>query len=291
MSSILIWKHTVGSAPSGANGLTSWTEYVRSGKSFRRTNTVGQVYDLSAMAATLAIDKGVNVSVGWSTVDPSRVSADELEQTLMQLRPRILICPERPGKPDRWAIASGGGTPESLPLAAIQKAVNDQVAALYPRWLHGITWNATAFLLRHDISAEELALIEPEPLTGDRILGMVATDEAVREANKVADPGVPGSIHALAAARLAAQERLGIPEDKRVIMFSTEAETLLTGPLMRMGRGDEMAALALLRRQLRAYGPLAEFALTSALRDFGHNFPYLESLRAAAKASAPSVAA
>jgi hypothetical protein len=291
-SHILIHKHSVGGQPSGANGLLGWAEYASSasGKRFHRVGAIGQLAHLAMSVAAMAIDRGANVTVAFGSSDPAKLSPDEMEGTFLQLQPRIIVCPERPGKTDRWSIVSGAGTPESLPAAAIQAAINSTIGNTFPRWLHGLSWNATAFLLRFDVNAEARGLVDPEPLTGDRILGMVATDEVVHEANKVADPSIPESIYALAAARLAAQERRGIPEDKRVVMFSSEAENLLTGPLMRMGRGDETATLALLRRQLRAYGPLADFALTSALRDFGHAFPYLENLREAAKAQPASAA-
>jgi hypothetical protein len=178
-----------------------------------------------------------------------------------------------------------------LPLAAVQSSINSTIANTYPRWLHGITWNATAFLLRHDISAEELALIEPEPLTGDRILGMIRDDPDVREAFQREDPAFAETIYALAKARLAAQERLGIPVDRRVVMFSSEIDNMLTPYLMRAGKGDSAAILAILRRRLQHYRELAEFVLTSALREYSHSFPHLESLREAAKASSASVAA
>jgi len=45
------------------------------------------------------------------------------------------VLPERPGKTDRWALCTAG-KPASLPAAAIQAALADEIAALFPRWQH-----------------------------------------------------------------------------------------------------------------------------------------------------------
>jgi hypothetical protein len=155
--------------------------------------------------------------------------------------------------------------------------------------------------LRHDISAEELGLIEPEPLTGDRILNLIAAEPEVHAALIRLDGDLPDTVYRVAAARLRAQERLGIPADKRVLLYSSEAETLLTPPLMKVA-SDLMAAesegsdcriplVELLRRQLRAYRELADFALMSALREYGHAHPHIERLREAARALAATAPA
>jgi hypothetical protein len=83
---------------------------------------------------------------------------------------------------------------------------------------------------------------------------------------------------------------MGIPADKRVVLFSGQIEDLLMAPLMKMGRGEEAAVLAALRRQLRHYGDLADFVLMSALRDYPHCSPQIDGLRAAARATAASAA-
>jgi len=144
--------------------------------------------------------------------------------------------------------------------------------------------------LRHETNAEAIGLVEPEPLTGDRILGQIATDPQVRAAADRADPSLPETVYALAVARIAAQERIGIPAEKRVVLFSGQVEDLLMAPVMKMGRGEEAAVLAALRLQLRHYRELTDFVLMSALREYAHGSPQIDALRAAARATAADAA-
>src|SRR5258706_576408 len=291
MSHTLIWKDASDGAPSGAAGLLNWIAFDQSGQGFRRRYGTGQVGELAAVAISQAIERGRDVTVAWGSANPAITPADELEPVFRQLRPALFALPERPGRTDRWALCTAGN-PASLPVAAIQAALCDEIAALFPRWQHDprSIWTATCLILRHGTNAEALGLVEPEALTGDRILAKIATDPQVRAAADRADPSLPETIHALAVARLAAQDRMGIPVGKRVVMFSGEAETLLMAPLMKMGRGEEAAVLAALRRQLRQYGELADFILMSALRDYPHCSPQIDGLRAAARATAASAA-
>jgi hypothetical protein len=284
MSHTLIWKDASDGAPSGAAGLLNWIAWDQSGQGFRRRYGTGQIGELVAVAICQAIERGRNVTVGWGTANPAITPADELEPVFRQLRPALFALPERPGKTDRWALCTAG-KPTSLPAAAIQAALADEIASLFPRWQHDprSIWTATCFILRHNTSAEALGLVEPEPLTGDRILAEIATDPQVRAAADRVDPSLPETIYALAVARIAAQERMGIPADKRVVLFSGQVEDLLMAPVMKMGRGGEAAVLAALRQQLRHYRELADFVLMSALRDYAHCSPQVDGLRAAAR--------
>jgi hypothetical protein len=268
--------------------LNGWGEFnLFTNPRFFRKVGQSQVGQLAASLVGHAVS-GFDLSIAWGVSDLCTTPADELEAVVFhKLRPAVIVLPERPGKIDRWTMSIFSGTPATVPAAALPQLVMNQIETLYPLWRPGAAaWTCTAFLLRHSISAEELGLVDEEPLTGDKILNMVAGDPEVRAAFVREDPAFPETIYALAVARLAAQRRMGIPIDKCVLLYSTEAETLLTPPLMRMVRGDEVAVLAALRRQLRHFRELADFVLISALRDYAHAFPHLERLREAARATA-----
>src|SRR5712671_3529142 len=116
MTHIVIWKLASAAVPpSGDRGLLGFAEYVSSGagKSLKRWNSIGQVGNLAAVATAEAIQRQTNVSIVWGMRDPATMRPDEFAQAFMDLRPRVVICPERPGKVDRWCVASGAGTPES----------------------------------------------------------------------------------------------------------------------------------------------------------------------------------
>jgi hypothetical protein len=292
MSHTLIWKDAGDGAPSGAGGLLNWTAFDQSGQGFRRRYGTGQIGDLAAVAICQAIERGRNVTVAWGSANPAITPADLLEPLFRRLRPALFALPERPGKTDRWALCTAG-TPASLPAAAIQAALSDEIAALFPRWQHDprSIWTATCLILRHDTSAEALGLVEPEPLTGDRILAEIAADPAVRAAADRADPSLPETLHALVAARLKAQADRNIPPDSRVTHFSGEIEGWLLPVTMKLGRGDGPAALENLRRQFwRTYGDLTDTVLAAALRDFPHQNLGLAELREAARATAATAA-
>jgi hypothetical protein len=183
MSHTLIWKDADDGAPSGAAGLLNWTAFDQAGQGFRRRYGTGQIGDLATVAISQAIDRGRDVTVGWGSANPAITPADELEPLFRQLRPALFVLPERPGKTDRWTLSTTG-RPASLPVAAIQAALCDEIAALFPRWQHDprSIWTATCLILRHGTNAEDLGLVEPEALTGDRILAEIATDPQVRAA-------------------------------------------------------------------------------------------------------------
>jgi hypothetical protein len=285
----LIWRWAAASNP---NSMLGWTEFCRSGSGpFRKQPASGQIGGLASMAACQAIAFGRDVTIAWGGADPTTTSFDELETAWRKLTPVTVFCRER-STGDRWIVSDFTSKPSGMPEAAVQASINTLVAELYPRWDHHAKWRPHALLIRHSVTGEQLGLVETLPLVGDQILLAIRDDDAVKQAFIKEDPSFPTTIYDLAVARLAAQERIGIPADKRVVMFSSTIDEMLTPYLMRAGRNDSAAILDILRRKLRAsYGPLAEFALQSALREYDQPFPHLEALREAAKAPAATVAA
>jgi hypothetical protein len=288
-SHVLIWKETDGSPPIGSAGLLGWTKFSleRNPHHFFRC-AEGQIGILAAEAVQHAVARACDVTIAWGGTPNFRATpAHCLEETFRQLRPSILVCQERPGG-DRWACSVNFGAADSLPAAAIQRAVSDQVATLFPHWQHDPrnTWTASAFLLRHGVSAEELGLVGPRTPTSDDIVAELASDPAVREAYMRADPALPETLRALVAARLSAQAERGIPADRRVTHYTGEVEDLLLPLTFKLGRGEGLAGLAMLRRQLgRVYGDLTDAVLAAALRTFPHENLGITELREAAKAT------
>jgi hypothetical protein len=140
--------------------------------------------------------------------------------------------------------------------------------------------------VRHDVSAEELQLISPHELTPGDICNSVAADDAVLEAYTNWDRATPSTYRALVGARLAAQERAGVPPDARAPLYSTEVESYLLPITMRMGRGEGPAVIAFLRRDLRRlYGEHAETVLAFMLRPGVFDASGVEALRDAVAAS------
>jgi hypothetical protein len=251
-SHTLLWRSDDG-PPSGAAGLLGWTRYSLESNPYHFfRNGEGQINKLATDAVQCAVARGCDVTIGWGPTPNFRTTpAHQLEEMFRRLRPAVIALPERPGKTDRWAISSHG-TPASVPAAGIQQALSDQVAAMYPQWQHGLAWNATAFLLRHDISAEQLGLVESAKPTPDDILAEIATDPQVRAAADRADPALPETLRALIAARLKVQAEREIPADRRVTHFSGEIEGWLLPVTMKLARGEGPAAFDNLRRQLWA---------------------------------------
>jgi hypothetical protein len=188
--------------------LQSWQSYsLTANPRYFRPIADGQVAMLAADAVSRAIKSGTDVTIGWGAADLWTTPADGIEETFRQLQPATLVLSERPGKPDgRWVIQTAG-VPASIPAAAVQQAVNDHVSTTYPQWRHGLAWSGSAFLLRHSVSAEELGIVSPHKPSADEIVASVADCPDVLAANRRDD------LHRLAAARLAAQAALGIPED------------------------------------------------------------------------------
>jgi hypothetical protein len=133
---ILMWKDGRGSPPQGASGLLGWVEYERScsASSFRKRAGDWQIGEAAAVSVSFAMERGVNLTIGaCRSQRPETKPADELEPIFRQLRPAVLVCPERPGEINRWAISNFFNAPESLPAAAIQQAVSDTISNMFPR--------------------------------------------------------------------------------------------------------------------------------------------------------------
>jgi hypothetical protein len=294
---ILIWQNGHSGAPNGAGGLLGWKGFARSdGDKWYRAYDRGeaQINELASLSISQAVEYGRHVTIAWSSAlerHPAVTPAAEIDALALALKPAVIVCPARPGKADQWVI-SHFGNPEQLPRTAVQAAINDMIDRLYPKWQpKGPNWNATALLLRPDLDAESLGLIEPEPLTSNGIIAMVANDPEVREANRREDPEIPETVYALAVARLAAQERLGIPASQRAVIYVSHIEDMLAVPLSRVNF-DAQVTLALLRRQLSLrYGGLTDFVLSTIFRDYPHDqHPNFKRLREAARETAATAA-
>jgi hypothetical protein len=126
-------------------------------------------------------------------------------------------------------------------------------------------------ILRHDTTAEDLGIVERQEITPDMVCGSVADDPDVAEAVLRWDRATPSTWRDLVVARLAAQERAGIPEADRAPLYSGQVDEFLTPIIMRMGKGDEPAVLAQSRQSLRrTYGEHAETVLIFMLRTYRH---------------------
>jgi hypothetical protein len=180
-----------------------------------------------------------------------------------------LICPEW-ATGDRWAI-SNFGAPEILHAGAVQGTIDNLVATMFPEWRHGLQFSPRGLMLRHDVSAEDMGIIEPVTVSPDEVCASVAEDPEVIAAVQRWDRATPSTWRDLVAARLAAQARAGIPEADRAPLYSGQVDEALLGVMMRMGRGDEAAVLVSLRRDCRVkYGEHAEAVLTFMLRTYRH---------------------
>jgi hypothetical protein len=128
-----------------------------------------------------------------------------------------------------------------------------------------------SLILRHDTTAEDLGIVERQEITPDMICGSVADDPDVAEAVLRWDRATPSTWRDLVRARLAAQERIGVPERDRAPLYSGQVEEFLIPIIMRMGKGDEPVVLAQLRQSLRRmYGEYAETVLIFMLSTCQH---------------------
>jgi hypothetical protein len=300
----LVWQDSSAGAPTS---LLRWSEFETSSnpRYFVKWRE-GQLGQLAVSAAAGAIAGGADVTIGWTEKSLWATPVDDLEPTWLSLRPAMLFCPERPGKPDRWCVATDGGSPQSLPLAAVQTALTEAVASFYPDWRHGVAWRPTALLVRHHISAEELGVIPPAVPTADDLVNSVCDDPAVRQAWTLFDRATPSTSYDLAKARLEAQARAGIAPQQRAPMRVLEIDDYLLPVVLRMDKGDAPAILAWMlgappaddhisylvagRFSLRRlYGEFAEVVLAFMLREFPHG-GLIDGLREAARETAATAA-
>jgi hypothetical protein len=266
----IIWRD-----PRIEDAILGWRRYYLDPKGVHHLDGLepAQIRKLAEWAAHNAIVVGRNITIGWGR-SPLSLSEDEFETAARQLRPVVLFCPERAAREEaRWAMSVNfDGVAETLPETAVQKALDEHVAREYPNWKPKLQFRPMmALLVRHDVSAEELKLVEPLAPSPDVVCGSVATDPAVRQAYARWDAATPSTSRDLVAARLASQERSGIAPDERAPLYSGEVDSYLLPIIMRMGRDDEPAVIAYLRRDLRRlYGEYAETMLQFMLRTYRH---------------------
>jgi hypothetical protein len=310
----LVWKYTKDGRPCGSDALLGWQLLASRGAHFRRYEA-GKIGDLATSAVEGAIGRNVSITVAWGNLDPATATPQELGELFGNLQPCVIVCPARPLSAERrvieeWAIIDGQ-TPTILPTNAAQAALQGIVAKLYPRWeprqSYGSqretdNWMPTCLMVRPDLSAEQLGLLEPEALVGDRLLNEISCDADVRAAFRAEDVSLPETTYRLARAQIDAMKRRGIPEREYVFMHSGVAETLLTPVLSSMrddltviqqegaNPGEKIPVLTILRQKLKPYGELRDLVLCSILRDYAVTFPHLDRLREAARATAAAAA-
>jgi hypothetical protein len=271
---VLIWRDPTGGTTPGAGTMWGWQEFhSRGGGMFQKHGDPGWI---GAMAKRVlcadfgAMMRNTNVTVAWQLERPEGRTSAALEPIFRDLRPMTLICPARPRGSD-WAL-SNFGAPQVISAGSVQRTIDAMVPEMFPEWRHGIQFQPQGFMLRHDVSAEEMGLIEPVKISPDDIYASVADDPAVIEAGKLWDRATPSTHRDLVAAVLAAQERASIAPEDRAPISSGEVDGFLIPIIMRMGKGDEPMVLDQMRRQLRArYGEFAELVLGFMLRTYRHD--------------------
>jgi hypothetical protein len=193
----------------------------------------------------------------------------------------------------RWVVAWLTGDarkaqPETIPETAAQAAVNALVKESYPLYNQAPSMYAVPnLILRHDTTAEDLGIVERQKITPDMVCGSVADDPDVAEAVLRWDRATPSTWRDLVRARLAAQERAGIPEGDRAPLYSGQVEEYLAPIILTMGTRevDKREALNRMRIELRrTYGELGDFVLRFMLRSWQHSG--VEGLLEMAKAAA-----
>ncbi len=294
---VLIFKQTA-ARPGGPDALLAWTCFRRYDSAHRfRGFGSDQLHELAVVEAGRAIEAGCNLTIGWGPFDPTTTAPDLLEDMFLSLRPLTIFCPEQARRPDAWIISNMCGTPGGLPVTAVQAQLTRTVETLCPRWLPrgGIRpddWAAEAILVRFDVTALDLGIVELAQLTPDDRMALVANNPQVREAVRASDPAKAETMHALIRARVEAQAKAGVaPADVAPVCLG-EIEALLMPVVFSIGRGDAPGALALLHEDLRRrYGPSGETVLAFALRVFPHDSPGIDALRAAAKEAVVATAA
>src|ERR1700678_1193063 len=298
-SHTVLWKNPRAPVTTGANPLLGWQLYEWwSGEHqcFKKYGIAGPLASLAASALDGAIAAARNVTIAQQVENPEASPADLLT-AFRRVRPVTLICPERkprPGANTRWAMAWLTGDarkaqPQTLPDAAIQAAVDALAKEQFPPFNQAPSLYAVpSLMLRHDVTAEDLGIVEKQKITPDMILAMVADDPEVREAGARWDRATPETYPPLVRALCAAQARLGIAEADQALMSSGEVDGHMLPIVFRMGRDDEAVTVQTLRQQFRRlYGvqaggseELAERVLVFCLRTYQHS--HAEGLKRAA---------
>jgi hypothetical protein len=281
-SHTMLWKNPRAPVTMGANPLLGWQRYEWwSGEHqcFKKYGIAGPLASLAASALDGAIAAARNVTIAQQVENPEASPADLLT-AFRRVRPVTLICPERkprPGTNTRWAMAWLTGDtrkaqPQTLPDAAIQAAVDALAKEQFPPFNQAPSLYAVpSLMLRHDVTAEDLGIVEKQKITPDMILAMVAEDPAVREAGGRWDRASIDTYLPLVLVRLAAQDRLGIPEAQQVLLYSSEVEDYLMPIIIGRLATDAERATELRAKFRRLYGPVyGELVLAFCLKNYPH---------------------
>src|ERR1700678_2718544 len=281
-SHTVLWKNPRAPVTTGANPLLGWQLYEWwSGEHqcFKKYGIAGPLASLAASALDGAIAAARNVTIAQQVENPEASPADLLT-AFRRVRPVTLICPERkprPGTNTRWAMAWLTGDtrkaqPQTLPDAAIQAAVDALAKEQFPPFNQAPSLYAVpSLMLRHDVTAEDLGIVEKQKITPDMILAMVAEDPAVREAGGRWDRASIDTYLPLVLVRLAAQDRLGIPEAQQVLLYSSEVEDFLMPIVVGRLATDAERAVELRAKFRRLYGPVyGERVLAFCLKHYPH---------------------
>jgi hypothetical protein len=256
---ILVWRDTAAGRLSGSEGLRHWRQYSRRSDDelFTASDEIGQIAHCARVALEAAMQRGMNVVIGWGAADPGKVPAVEIEAMIAKLWPITIFARERDDGL-RWVMSCFGES-ATFAAGAISSTVFDFCKANYPQWQPGAPYRGHALILRHDATAEELGLIEPHVPTPDDICSLVASDPEVAAATVRLDRASPQTWHRLVHARLKAQAARGIAEDQQAPLYSSQVDEIMVPIMMRLGRGDEAAVVAHLRRECRVrFGDLGE---------------------------------
>jgi hypothetical protein len=297
-SHTLLWKNPRAPVTLGDNPLMGWTRYEwwEQKLCFKKTGHPAPLAGLAIAAVDGAIAAARNVTITRVDADPETTPSSNLLTKFGLLRPVTLICPEREvigAASVRWVVAWLTGDarkaqPETIPETAAQAAVNALVKESYPLYNQAPSMYAVPnLILRHDTTAEDLGIVERQKITPDVVCASVSDDPDVVEAVLRWDRATPSTWRDLVRARLAAQERAGIPERDRAPLYSGQVEEFLMPIIMRMGKEDEPMVLAQLRQNLRRiYGEHAETVLVFMLASYQHGGTEKLLALASAKAAA-----
>jgi hypothetical protein len=303
-SHTLLWKNPRTPVTTAGNAKLGWAlmdwqryEWWEHELRFKKSGMPGPLGNLPMAAVKDAILARRNVTIARIEDDPGSTPSSDLLTKFAALRPATLVCPERsviPGSNVRWIVAWLTGDarrahPETVPETMIQAAVDAAVKEQYPFYNQAPSmYSVPNLVLRHDVTGEDLGLVERQEITPDMICASVSEYPAVVEAVQRWDRATPSTWRDLVAARLAAQERAGIPEADRCPLYSGDVEGYLMPIILRMGKGDEPSVLAQMRQHLRrTYAEHAETVLGFMLRTYAHgNTEKLLALATAAKAAA-----
>jgi len=92
--------------------------------------------------------RNTDATIAWQPDRPSGRSAASLEPVFRDLRPMTLICPARPH-----------GAPQIVSAGSVQRTIDEMVPSMFPQWQPGIQFELRGFMLRHEVSAEEMGII------------------------------------------------------------------------------------------------------------------------------------